>query len=208
MSSEDCIALSSSQQPKRSLALLWQAMSVLFVLLLIGGTAWLAYSPILETPSDVARSRDTFFIAKGMFRKNPKYWNFKRKQIEKKIVADLVEKSGETIPYLVHEITPEMLISFVTEKLKTSPHSWGSTAFAPKISGSSFLILLSKYETGAWPLPIILSLELEVHMTQEETTLSLHRLRRGSQELSLSQSLTYFSYEQELIKKKFNVEFR
>lgn len=193
-------ALPASKRPD-NIALFWQGLTLCIAFLVLCFAAWMSYSPLLETPPDVVRSRDVFSIAREIFKKNPKYWLSKRQQMEEKIEWELSEHSSSSPTSFIHEITPEMLLSFATDTLKKSMRSWSSLAFTPKISGSSLFLLLSKYDHNAWPLPIILSLEIEVQFTSSEIDLFFHRLRRGSQELSAQETRSYFGSELDLLKK-------
>jgi hypothetical protein len=201
-------ALLPSRKPQENSTFFLQVAALFLICLILGITAWIVYSPILETPPDVLRSRDTFAIAKEIFHKNQKYWGLKRTQIENKISLDLSKESGEAIPSLIHEITPEMVLSYTTEILKIPTRSLNSLTFTPKISGSSLLILLSKNEQSTWPLPIILSLELEVRFTQLGMDLLFHRLRRGSQELAPTCTRSYFGSELDILKKNEMVSLK
>lgn len=192
----------AAKQHKIPSALFWQAVTLLFAFILLAITAWMDYSPLLETPPDVLRSRDIFLSAKEIFRKKPQYWSVKRQQIEEKIAFELEEQNGESLSCLIHEISPEILLSFVNDTLEKPMQSWGSFAISSHISGSTLLVLLSKYEKATWPLPIILSLELEVHFTTKGIEVAFHRLRRGSQDLSHTDTRSYFGSELDLLKTK------
>ena len=184
-----------------SLALAWQVLALGIAFAILCFAAWLSYSPLLETPSDVMRSRDVFSIATEIFQKNPKYWHTKRQQMEEKIEYALSETSPSSSISFIHEITPEMLIALAANTFKKESQSSSSLAFTTKISGSSLLLLLSKYDQNAWPLPILLSLEIEIRFLPSHIELFFHRLRRGSQELSAQETRSYFGSELDLLKK-------
>lgn len=175
----------------------WRAITLFVALGALSLAAWVSCSPFLDTPHDVAHTRKLFIGAKNSFCHNPHYWHAKRRQMENRILNELQERNGEAIPGLVREITPEMLLSYAVDALEVPLGTFDSVTIFPKISGSSFIILISKQENSLWPLAVIVSLEIEVRIEPQGAMIIFRRLRRGVQELATTQASMYFGADLE-----------
>lgn len=175
----------------------WHAVTLFVSLGSLGLAAYFFYAPFLDTPHDVVRSRKLFISAKNAFSHNPRYWHLKRQQIEGKILKDLQERGGESVFGILREITPEMVLSYAVDSLQMPPETFEHVTLYPKISGASFIILISKQENSLWPLSVIVSLEVEVRIEAQGAMVLFRRLRRGTQELSTTQASMYFGADLE-----------
>ena len=182
---------------KKRSATFWHAVTLFVSLGALSLAAWVSYAPFLDTPRDVAHTRKLFIGVKNSFCNNPHYWHSKRSQVERRILKDVQERNGESIPFLVRDITPEMLLSYAVDTLHMPLSTFDSVALYPKISGSSFIILISKLENSLWPLSVIVSLEIEVRIESQGAKILFRRLRRGTQELSTTQASMYFGSDLE-----------
>ena len=97
----------------------------------------------------------------------------------------------------MRDITPEMVLSYAVDVLDVPLSAFEGTSVFPKISGSSFVVLFSKQENSLWPLPVIVSLEVEVRFEQQGAMLIFRRLRRGMQELAPTHASMYFGSDLE-----------
>ncbi len=95
----------------------------------------------------------------------------------------------------------EVLLAFMVNSLGFMPDKLESFTILPRDNATTFSILISKYEARAWPLSILLSLQMDVRLKGDTFITNFTRLRRGSQDLSLGLAWAYFGSEIEKLKK-------
>lgn len=160
---------------------------------------WLTTSEIFDIPEDVQATRDLFYKAKEGYISNQSYWDAKQQYFVTYVEKELLE--GNDVPLLqrLQETPGEILISYLVQKMHQGMERIEQIAIYPK-DVTPCTLLISKYEPGIWPLKIMLSLELEVKIHAHRFSLSIVRLRRGSQDLALGLAWAYFGPELERIR--------
>ena len=161
---------------------------------------WIATSDLFDVPRDVRKDRQVFSIARQQYVDNQQYWYSQYLQIEHALKQAVLENREQDIPILLQQITPQALIALLVNHSTIKIERLKSFAVIPKISGSSFVVAASKPEPNIWPFKVMLSLECQITISSEGTTIVVSRLRRGSQELAPALSWAYFGPELELIK--------
>lgn len=161
---------------------------------------WFSTSELFTVPADVATSRSQFFKAKESYFQNSPYWDAKQRHFSEKLSEQL--NSGNDIEVLrqIQEIPGEIFISFMLKKLHLGLDRLERTAVFAREDASNCSLIISKPENSIWPLTIMLALELEVKVHAERFSISVSRLRRGSQDIALGLAWTYFGPELESIR--------
>lgn len=161
---------------------------------------WFFTSELFNVPEDVAISRSKFFKAKESYFQNSTYWDAKQKHFSEKLSEDLARRNDIDALSQIQEIPGEIFISLLLKKLHLAEERLEKTAVFAREDSSSCTLIISKPENSIWPLSIMLALELEVKVHAERFSLSVSRLRRGSQDIALGLAWTYFGPELESIR--------
>ena len=179
-----------------------QWKTVLFVVgtLIAMGLVWISSSSLFDIPSDVRKDRAIYALARQQFVDDPHYWYCQWAQHEYTIRQMLKEGRDQDIPTILMQITPQAFMAFLVNHANARIEHLKTVATVPKVSGSSFMISISKPEPRSWPFTIMLSLELQVNFEPDGPSLKVTRLRKGSQELLPSLGWLYFSVELERLK--------
>ena len=179
----------------------WKTLFLLLCTVLLMIIVWVSTSNLFDVPRDVRKDRRLYVIARKQYLENPHYWYSQWLQLNSQLKQAIQSGREQDIPSILQQITPQTLIALLVNHTDTKIEQMKATATIPKISGSSFVIALSKPESNIWPFKVMLSIELQVLMDSESTSLVVWRLRRGSQELSPMLSWAYFGPELERFKK-------
>lgn len=161
---------------------------------------WFSTSELFGVPEDVAQSRLNFFKAKESYFQNSTYWDAKQKHFTEKLSDHL--SVGNDIEALkqIQEIPGEVFVSFMLKKLHLGLSRLEKTAVFSRDNTHGCFLIISKPETSIWPFSIMLALEVELKVHAERFSLSVSRLRRGTQDIALSLAWTYFGPELESIR--------
>jgi len=162
---------------------------------------WKFTAEIFVIPSDVAHARAEFFAAKEQYEKSSHYWDIKQQHLVQMIQQETVRDKKKEKLAQCHDISTELLVSFLIQKLEVNPKRLEQLTLYPKKALSNFSLILSKYEYHIWPFAVILSLDIEVKVQDGRVIIEFTRLRRGSQELSISLAWAYFGSEFECLNK-------
>ena len=158
---------------------------------------WLLTSEIFMTPPDVALSRKEFFAARDHYEKKRSYWDAKQIHFSKSATDALEQQNTKQLLSILEGLSGEIFIAFLIQKLHINLTRPNEFAAFPRKKASSLSIILSKYERSIWPLKIMLSLELGVKVKGKAISFEFLRLRRGSEDQSLSLAWPYFGSELE-----------
>lgn len=161
---------------------------------------WFSTSELFTVPSDVVASRESFFKAKESYFQNSTYWDAKQKHFVEKLSEKLATHNDLEVLREVQEIPGEIFISFLLKKLHLGLDRLEKTAVFSKSDAPTCTLILSKPENSIWPSSIMLALEVELKVHAERFSLSVTRLRRGTQDIALSLAWTYFGPELESIR--------
>jgi len=186
----------------------WKLLLILLGAIGVSFVIWGMTSDLFAIPQDVQQSRRVFAQAQRDFLKNPGYWRLQWAQVVQGIQDALRENKNVEIPQVVKKVTPQSFIAFLVYSLGVKEDRLRHFCCVPKISGSSFRIVASKAEQEIWPWHVILSLEAEVKISTDGVHIILHRLRKGSQELSPSLTWAYFGADLELLQRFPTVSVR
>jgi hypothetical protein len=178
----------------------WKTLFLLLSTVFSFLITWIATSDLFDVPRDVRKDRQVFSIARQQYLDNQQYWYSQYLQIEHTLKQAVLENREQDIPILLQQITPQTLIALLVNHSTIKIERLKSFAVIPKISGSSFVVVASKPEPNIWPFKVMLSIECQITISSEGTTIVVSRLRRGSQELAPALSWAYFGPELELIK--------
>lgn len=176
--------------------------TVLFVVgtLIAMGLVWISSSSLFDIPPDVRKDRALYSIARQQYVDDPHYWYCQWAQHEYTIRQMLKEGREQDITTILMQITPQAFMAFLINHANARIEHLKTVATVPKVSGSSFMISISKPEPNSWPFTIMLSMELRVNFEPEGPALKVARLRKGSQELPPSLAWLYFNIELERLK--------
>lgn len=155
---------------------------------------WFFTSEIFNIPKDVLESRQRFLKAKEGYIVNRKYWDAKQQHFIDYTRTELQQSNEQELLLRLQETPGEILISYLIQRLPSGMQRLDHISIFPR-DGTPSSIIVSKYETGIWPLKIMLSLELEIKIQGRKLSLSPARLRRGSQDLALGLCWAYFGPE-------------
>jgi hypothetical protein len=182
---------------------------VLFVVgtLIAMGLVWISSSSLFDIPPDVRKDRTLYALARQQYVDDPHYWYCQWAQHEYTIRRMLRQSREQDIPTILMQITPQAFMAFLINHANARIEHLKNVATVPKVSGSSFMLAMSKPEPKSWPFMIMLSMELRVNFEPEGPTLKVTRLRKGSQELPPSLAWLYFSIELERLKALSNRNF-
>ena len=161
---------------------------------------WFATSELFSVPKDVAATRCEFFKAKESYFQNSTYWDAKQKHFTEKLSDQLSLRNDIDALKQIQEIPGEIFISFMLKKLHLGFERLEKTAIFARDDTSNCSLIISKPETSIWPFSIMLALEVEVKVHAERFSLTVTRLRRGTQDIALSLAWTYFGPELESIR--------
>lgn len=161
---------------------------------------WFSTSEQFLVPEDIATSRDNFFKAKESYFQNSIYWDAKQKHFTEKLIYEMALRNDIEVAHQIQEIPGEIFISFLLKKLHLGLDRLEKTAVFPRDDRSNCSLIISKPESSIWPFSIMLALEVEVKVHAERFSLSVTRLRRGTQDIALSLAWTYFGRELESIR--------
>jgi hypothetical protein len=164
---------------------------------------WFFTSDIFNIPEDVAQSQHYFQKAKEGYLANRNYWDAKEQHFIDYIRYELEQSNDQELLERLQETPGEILISYVTQRLPAGLQRLEHVSLFLR-EGSPCSLIVSKYETGIWPLKIMLSLELEVKIQGRRLSLVPSRLRRGSQDLALGLAWAYFGPELDTIRQSCN----
>lgn len=178
----------------------WKTLFVFLVISLGIIFHWFSTSEIFDVPEDVSLSRSHFFKAKESYFHNRPYWDAKQRHFTEKLSNELIIGDDREVLREIQETPGEIFISFLLKKLHLSLDHLEQTAIFTREDASSCTVIISKPESSIWPLNIMLALELEVKVHAERFSLSVSRLRRGSQDIALALAWTYFGPELESIR--------
>jgi len=160
---------------------------------------WADYSHLICVPTDIRKERNEFFRARKEFSRNRAHWKEKSHTIELKIQQALSSHNIHELSPLSKEITPHILLALI-EQEGIKPKKSKKLSITSKVSGSSFIVVLSKPDTTAWPFSSILSLEIELKLSPEQANIAFTRLRKGAQELNPGLIWAYFGSDIDLLK--------
>ncbi|MBS0656337.1 MAG: hypothetical protein JSR46_11215 [Verrucomicrobia bacterium] len=160
---------------------------------------WFFTSDIFNIPEDVAQSQHHFQKAKEGYLANRSYWDAKEQHFIDYIRYELDQSNDQELLERLEETPGEILVAYVTQRLPAGLQRLEHISIFLR-EGSPCSLIISKYETGIWPLKIMLSLELEVKIQARRLSLVPSRLRRGSQDLALGLSWAYFGPELDTIR--------
>lgn len=161
---------------------------------------WFSTSEVFGVPGDIAESRAKFFKAKESYFQNSTYWDAKQKHFTEKLIYQLSIRNDIEVLRQIQEIPGEIFISFMLKKLHLGLDRLEKTAVFARDDTSKCSLIISKPETSIWPFSIMLALEVEVKVHAERFSLSVSRLRRGTQDIALSLAWAYFGPELESIR--------
>jgi hypothetical protein len=156
-------------------------------------------SSAIEIPPDVIETRQQFVRAKENYFSNEVYWDAKLRHFIDFIQQELAQQDELSVLQRLQETPGEIFLSFLEKRMHLSLLRLKDTAVFPK-DGSTFSVVVSKYEGGIWPLKIMLSMEIEIKCTAQRFSLAISRLRRGSQDITLGLAWAYFGPELESLR--------
>ena len=93
----------------------------------------------------------------------------------------------------------EVLLAYMVEKLDLTPSHLQDISLYPAGHPSKRRLILSKHEKGITPIPILLSLEVELSPKEEGLKPIFISLRRGSREVSPALAWIYFGPELQML---------
>ncbi|MBS0635010.1 MAG: hypothetical protein JSR37_06075 [Verrucomicrobia bacterium] len=178
----------------------WKTFFLIFGLSIGLIAHWFSTSELFNIPDDVARSRASFFTAKESYFQNSTYWDAKQKHFTERLSDELSLRNDQEVQRLIQEMPGEIFISYMIKKLHLGQERLEKTAVFARDDTSNCTLIISKPETSIWPLSIMLALEVEVKVEKERFSLTVSRLRRGTQDIALGLSWTYFGRELESIR--------
>jgi len=161
---------------------------------------WFSTSELFSVPEDVVETRAKFFQSKESYFQNSTYWDAKQRHFTEKLSDELATRNDIEVLRQIKEIPGEICLSFMLKKLHLGLDRLEKTAIFPRDNASSCSLLISKPETHIWPFSIMLALEVEVKVHAERFSLTVTRLRRGTQDIALGLAWTYFGPELESIR--------
>ncbi len=161
---------------------------------------WFSTSELFSVPEDVAESREKFFQAKERYFQNSTYWDAKQKHFTEKLSEELATRNDFEVLRQIKEIPGEICLSFMLKKLHLSLDRLEKTAIFTRDNASTCSLIISKPENHIWPFGIMLALEVELKIQAERFSLTVTRLRRGTQDIALGLAWTYFGPELESIR--------
>jgi hypothetical protein len=161
---------------------------------------WFSTSELFSVPEDVAIARSMFFKAKESYFLNNIYWDAKQRHFSEKLSQELLSGNDREVLRQIQDTPGEIFISFLLKRLHLGFERLERCAIFPREDSSNCTVIISKPENSIWPLTIMLALELEVKVHAERFSLSVSRLRRGSQDIALGLAWTYFGPELESIR--------
>ena len=161
---------------------------------------WFSTSELFTVPQDVATSRENFFTAKENYFQNSAYWDAKQKHFVEKLQEIMSTNADFAVLKEIKQTPGEIFISYMLKNLHINPERLEKSAVFTKDDSSGCSIIISKPEKTIWPLRIMLSLEIEVKIQRERFSLTVSRLRKGSQDIALGLAWTYFGPELESIR--------
>ena len=186
--------------PQSDSMIRWQ--SVLFVLgtLIAMGLVWASSSSWFDIPEDVQKDRAIYALARQQYIDDPHYWYCQWAQVDYTIRQMLSQGREQDLPMTLMQITPQTFMAFLVNRGNAKIEHLQDVATVPRLSGSSFMISISKPEPNAWPFTIMLSVEINMMFESKGPVLKVTRLRKGSQELPPSLAWLYFNVELERLK--------
>jgi len=177
----------------------------LFILLVAGISAfafqWALKSEIFTAPKEISSSRKEFFLALGRYQKKQDYWDAKLRYYLQNIRSLSQNGQHEAVYNLISDASSEIFVAFLVSELKIAPAYLERVVIFPKVSENGFEIVLSKYEPKAWPLKILVSMEVTIVLREKGLNFEIKRLRRGAQDLATNLYLSYFGSEFEAIRR-------
>ena len=197
----DCSSAPSTNRTANCLSLVrWKTLFLLLCTVLAMLIVWISTSNLFDVPRDVRKDRQLYSIARRQYIDNPHYWYTQWQQFDLLLKKAIKQNREQEIPSILQQITPQVLIAFLVNQTNCKIEQLKTTAIIPKISGSSFIIAVSKPEPNIWPFKVMLSIEIKTSLDPEAPSLTVSRLRRGSQELHPGLSWAYFGPEFERLK--------
>ncbi len=156
---------------------------------------WIATSDLFHVPHEVEHSRQLFSQAREGYQAQELYWNMKLEQILNHVsVSDIAKQSQMLLHF--QETSPELWIAYLVKCLRFSLDRLQHVSLSLKEhSNGSLMLIISKYESGIWPLRILLSIELEIQPNAYTEKSNIVRIRRGGQDIALGLSWAYFATE-------------
>ncbi len=178
----------------------WKTLLLFFGLSVSLIFHWFSTSELFSIPPDVASARMKFFNAKESYFQNCTYWDAKQNHFSERLSNQLSVGNDIEALKLIQEIPGEVFISFLIKKLHLSLDRIEKTAIFSRDNTSGCSLIISKPETSIWPFSIMLALEVNLKVHAERFSLSVSRLRRGTQDIALGLAWTYFGPELESIR--------
>lgn len=178
----------------------WKAIFIFLGISLAVIFHWFSTSELFSVPQDVAVSRTKFFKAKESYFLNNTYWDAKQRHFSEKLSHELSKRNDHEVLRQIQETPGEIFISFLLKRLHLGMDRLERCAIFTREDSSNCSIIISKPENSIWPMTIMLALELDLKVHAERFSVSVSRLRRGSQDIALGLAWTYFGPELESIR--------
>lgn len=183
------------QSPRR--APRWKRQLILWgILATLLAVPCLFMADLFYTPREVVLSRRSFEALRRSYYAKPASWGEKKEAICSWIDQ---RKAGENLSWEEGPIPMEVFMAYLVERLELSPSALQDVALFPGEDPERKRLILSKHEKGFTPIPIILSLEMEVEMVEGQLAPRFISLKRGSREVPTALAWVYFGPELQLL---------
>ncbi len=166
------------------------------ILLALVGIPCLFMADLFCTPKDVVLSRRSFDALRRSYYARPATWGAKKEAVCSWIEA---RNGGAEITWEEGAIPLEVFMAYLVERLDLSPTELKDVSLYPGEDPDRKRLILSKHEKGFTPIPIILSLEMELEMVEGQIAPSFISLKRGSREVPTALAWVYFGPELQLL---------
>jgi hypothetical protein len=190
----DTLDITSSRFNKKKLVLVIM-LTLLFIIPL-----FLVFDSFI-VPHAVHISRSDFEELKEKYLFNKEGWDFQKGQVLSSMQNHRFDDEIGKEALQFDSIPLEVVMAFLMEELELSKEQFHGFSVYPNGNGASPTVILSKYESKFWPLPILIS--LKVRLVSEEGLFKpqFMGLYRGSKELSTDLAWVYFGEEFEMLRR-------
>jgi hypothetical protein len=184
-----------------SFQLHWRKFALFVAVVIMVALPWVLMAPLFDVPDDVEFTRSAYDSALSNYFKSRDSWDQRKDQLLQTMQQHKANPDLTKPPLVLGDLPLEVLFAYFNDDLDFFRRINSDLAIYPVIKkGEGPRISLSKYQSGLWPMRIILSVDLEFVSEGSKVTPRVIRFRRGSQEASANLAWSYFAPELQVFK--------
>lgn len=185
----------------------WRKFATVLAVLLVIALPWLLMAPLLEVPADVENTRTSYDSTLSNYFNSRDTWDQRKDQLLQTMHQYQANPDLTKSPMAVGDLPIEVFFAYLNDNLDFFRRINSDLAIYPILKkGERPRITFSKYQTGLWPLKVLLSVDVELITEGSKVTPKVIRFRRGAEETPVNLAWSYFAPELQVFRQLESIQ--